>query len=119
VSKAAWPADVEGVCPSALCWGDLTWSTASRCGVLSAREIWTCWSAIREGHRNDVRDGTAPCEDRLRAGAVQPAEEKAPGRAESSLWVPKGAVRNKGMVFSRVCVLGDKGEWFQTKREEI
>jgi len=32
-------------------------------------------------------------EDRLSAGAGQPAEEKAPGRPESSLSVPKGAIR--------------------------
>ena len=50
---------------------------------------------------------------------MQPAEERALGRAESGLSVPKGAARNKGMLFSRVCVLGGKGEWFQTKREEI
>jgi len=31
----------------ALC--DLTWSTASRCGVLSRGETWTCWSMSREG----------------------------------------------------------------------
>lgn len=30
----------------ALCW-DLTWSAASRCGVLSIGEMWMCWSAYR------------------------------------------------------------------------
>ena len=30
-----------------------------------------------EGHRNDPRGGTSLCKDRLRAGAVQPGEEKA------------------------------------------
>lgn len=49
-----------------------------------------------EGHRNGARDGTPPYEDRLRAGAVQPGEEKAAGRAESGLSVSKGAVRRKG-----------------------
>jgi len=29
-------------------WG-LTWSTASRCGVLGTGETWTCWSASRQG----------------------------------------------------------------------
>jgi len=27
-----------------------------------------------KSHKNDQRDGTVPCEDRLRAGAVQPGE---------------------------------------------
>ena len=36
------------------------------------------------------------CEDRLRAGAVQPREEKAAGRSESSLSVSKAAVKRKG-----------------------
>ena len=31
-------------CPSNLQWWDLTWSTASKCGVLST---WTCWSTFR------------------------------------------------------------------------
>ena len=30
------------------------------------------------------------CEERLRVGAVQPGEEKAPGRLSSSLPVPEG-----------------------------
>jgi len=42
-----------------------------------------------EGHRNDPRDGSPPCECRLRAGAVQHGEEKALGRPESSLSVCK------------------------------
>ena len=28
---------------------DLTWSTASRCEVLSTGDTWSCWSASREG----------------------------------------------------------------------
>ena len=36
-----------------------------------------------------------PYEDRLRAGAVQPGEEKAPGRPECGLSVPKGAVKER------------------------
>ena len=36
-----------------------------------------------------------PYRDRLRAGAVQPGEEKALGRPESSLSVSKRAVRKK------------------------
>lgn len=43
-----------------------------------------------EGHKNDARDGTPPCEGRLRAGAVQPGEEKDVGRAEGSLTVSTG-----------------------------
>ena len=37
-----------------------------------------------------------PYEDRLRAGAVHPGEEKAPGRPKNSLSVSKGAVGKKG-----------------------
>lgn len=74
-------------------------------------------SSVQERHgpvgvqpERDVKDGTASCEDGLSGGAVQPAEEKAlVGRAENGLSVPKGAVRNKGMVFSRACVIGQGG----------
>jgi len=41
-----------------------------------------------EGHKNEPRDRT-PCKDRLRAGAVQPGEENALGRAESGLSISK------------------------------
>jgi len=34
-----------------------------------------------------------PCKDRLRAGAVQPGEEKAMGRAESGLSVSQGELK--------------------------
>ena len=36
-----------------------------------------------------------PYEDRLRAGAVHPGGEKAPGRPECGLSVPKGAVKER------------------------
>ena len=45
-----------------------------------------------------------PCEDRLKAGAVQPGEEKAPGRPRSGLLASKGAVRRKGTDSSAGCV---------------
>jgi len=35
-------------------------------------------------------------EERLRAGAVQPGEEKVPGRPYSSLLVPEGAYKTAG-----------------------
>ena len=44
-----------------------------------------------EGHKNEPRDGTPPCEDRLRAGlcSLQKGREGS-GRPESSLSVSKG-----------------------------
>ena len=47
---------------------------------------------------------------RLRAGAVQPEEEKAPRRPESSLSVSKRAVRNKGTDSSAESVVIEQGE---------
>jgi len=44
-----------------------------------------------EGHKNDPRDGTLLLGGQAeRAWAAHPGEEKAPGRAESSLSVSKG-----------------------------
>lgn len=52
---------------------------------------------VCKGHRRDPTDGTPPLQGQVeRAGAVQPREEKAPGRSESSLSVSKArAVRRK------------------------
>ena len=38
-----------------------------------------------------------------RAGAIQPGDEKAPGRLESSLSVSKGRCKKGDRLFSRVC----------------
>ena len=46
-----------------------------------------------EGHKNYPRDGTAPLWGQVeRAGAVQPGEEKAPERPQSSLSVSIGGL---------------------------
>lgn len=42
-----------------------------------------------ESHKNDPRDGTPSIQGHGRAGAVQPGEEKALGRTESSISVSK------------------------------
>ena len=43
-----------------------------------------------KGNKNDPRDGTPPLQGQAeRTGAVQPGEEKAPGKPESSLSVSK------------------------------
>ena len=48
LAKEAWSAGWgKWFCPSTLHWWGLTWSTVSRCGVLSTGEMWTCWSASR------------------------------------------------------------------------
>jgi len=52
---------------------DLTCSAASRWGVLSAGETWTCWSTAREGPRK--MNGAPPYEDRLRTGAGEGSGE--------------------------------------------
>jgi len=49
-SKGAWPAGWgRRSCPSTLRWWGLTWSTVSRCRVLSTGEAWTCCCASRGG----------------------------------------------------------------------
>jgi len=56
-----------------------------------AGKTWTCWSGSRGGHKNDQRDGTALLRGKAeRIGAVQPGEEKVPGRPYHSLPVPEG-----------------------------
>ena len=67
----------EVLLPLCCALGHLAWSTASTAGVLRAGEIGAVGARPEEGHRNGGRDGSPPCEDRLRAGAVQHGEEKA------------------------------------------
>ena len=51
-----------------------------------------------EGHENHLRDGTSAIQGQAeRDGAVQPGEEKAPGRPGPAFQYLKGAVRKKGM----------------------
>ena len=72
-SKEAWPAGHgRWSCTTAQHWWGLTWSTASRCGVLST--VGVC---LQEGHKNDQRDGTPLLWGQAeRAGAAQPGQEK-------------------------------------------
>jgi len=49
-----------------------------------------------EGHKNDLQGGTPPCEDGLRAGAVQHGEERALGDLIAAFQYLKGALRRKG-----------------------
>jgi len=50
-----------------------------------------------EGRKNHPRDGTPPLQGQAeRVGAVQPGEEKALGRLDSSFSVPKGGYKEEG-----------------------
>jgi len=72
---------VKGFCPSALLWQEPTWSPACSSGALSAGQTWSCWSRAGGGHSSDPRAGTPLLGGKAgRAKAVQPGEEKAPGR---------------------------------------
>ena len=58
----------EGICPSALCC-ETSPGALRPDGECSAQERHGAAGAHpEEGHQNDLRDGTPPCEDRLRAG---------------------------------------------------
>ena len=73
-----------------------------------------------ESHRNDPRDGTHPCKDRLRTGAAQPGEEKAPGRPESSLSVSKkGMYERRGTDSSAGCWARTRGGGFRLKERRF
>ena len=63
----------------------------------------TCWSGPRGGHKNDERAGTLLLWGKAeRVGAVQPGEEKAPGRPYISLPVPEGTYKKAGeRLFTR------------------
>ena len=59
------------------------------------------WSWAGRGHSNDPRAEAPLLRGQAeRAGAVQPGEEKAPGRPYCSLPVLKGAHRKMGTGFS-------------------
>ncbi|CAM9857477.1 unnamed protein product, partial [Bubo scandiacus] len=53
-------------------------------GAPSKRRTWTCWSESRGGHKDDQGAGAPLLRGQAeRVGAVQPGEEKAPGRPYS------------------------------------
>ena len=58
--------------------------------------------------------------DRLRAGAVQPGEEKALGRPRVAFQYLKGNYKKEGdRLFSRVCCDRTKGNGFKLKRGDF
>ena len=61
-----------------------------------------------------------PYKDRLRAGAVQPGEEKALGRPRVAFQYLKGNYKKEGdRLFSRVCCDRTKGNGFKLKRGDF
>ena len=74
-------------------------------------------ACLEKGHKNHPRDGAPLYEHRLRAGAVQHGEEKAPGKCGRGLPLSKGgAVRRVGAESSAESAGIGQGKWFQTKR---
>ena len=97
-----WPAGQgRWFCSSALLWWDPAWSPASSSGALSTGKTGICWSGSRGGHKIDLRAGAPLLWGQAeRAGAVQPGEEKAPGRPDCGLPVLKGSLQKRwGQAF--------------------
>ena len=92
-------------------------SPASSSGVLSTEQTWSCWNRARESPRNDARAGTPLLGGKAgRAGAVQPGEEKALGRPQSTLSVPEGAYKEGGeRLFTRAHSDRTRGNGFKLK----
>ena len=106
-SPAAW-APSEGapplsgilsLCPALL--RSRPGSPAPSSGTLSTGQIWSCWCGAKGSPSNDPRAGTCRLGGKAgKAGAVQPGEEKAPGRPQSSLPVPEGCLEERwGQAF--------------------
>jgi len=92
-------------------------SPASSSGALSTGQTWSFWSGARGHHSNDPRAGVPLLGEKAEgAGAVQPGEEKAPGRPYSSLPVPEGAYKRAGQGLStRACSDRTRGNGFKLK----
>jgi len=61
--------------------------------------MWGCWSGSRGGHEDAQRMEHLSYGDRLRAGGVQPGEEKATGRPHCGLPVLKGRLKGDKSTF--------------------
>ena len=84
---------------------------ASRCGVLSTGETWTCWSVSREGPQKMIQGmEQLPCENRLRELGLFSLER---GRLWGDLraafqYLKGGCKKERGRHFSTVCWDGTK-----------
>ena len=117
-SPAAWPTDWRrGFCPSAPLLWDLPGSPSSSSGALSTGQTWTCWSRAGEGNKNGQRAGAPLLGGKAeKVGAVQPGEEKGPGRSYCSLPVPEMACKKAGEgLFTRACSDKTRGNGFKLK----
>ena len=69
-----------------------------------------------EGHNNGLRGGTPFYGDRLRAGAAQPREEKAPGRP---FGIQRDCKKEEVRLFNRVCCDRTRGNGFKLKEGSL
>ena len=92
----------------------------------SCVQLWSLstpktWSRSRGGHRNNPRVGTSFLWGKAeRVGAIQPGEEKVPGRPYHSLPVRAGACKKGGEGLStRVCSDRSRGNGLKLKEGRI
>jgi len=91
------------ILPSTLCWCDLTWSTVSRCGVLSTGKTWACLSVSRGGPQKWSKAwSTSPMRTGWESWCFsawrREEPEGVPSVSKGELWERRGQTLQQGLL---------------------
>lgn len=98
--------------------GDLTWSTASMCGVLSTQKTQTCWSASRGGLQTWPKGWNTSLWGRLRELGLCSLEKRTLWRdlVATCRYLKGGCEKEGGGHLNIVCCDRTRGKGFKLKK---
>jgi len=118
--RLSWPAAWgRWSCTSALCWWDLIWRTASRCGVVSTAGPYLSWSASRGPQKCSKGWNTSLWGQTESWGCAAWRREGSEVTWVACLYPKEGCRKEGDRLLSRVCCDRTRGNHIKLKEGDL